>query len=204
VEGQKTGWFYDHRDNRKYLSMLAGSRKVLDLYAHSGGFGLLCAAHDAAEVVMVDRSQLALNLAEKAAYANNLTRYAIIRADIFQYLDDKNNEMPKLSRDMGFDMVNADPPAFIKTRDDIAAGLKGYEKLVKKCLPLVNEGGIFAISSCSSFARPEQFQKVIDRTLAASGREFSLLRRSGADKDHPIHPMLGETNYLKFLAYQLD
>ena len=197
VDGQKTGWFFDQRANRKYLSMISAGRSVLDLYTHSGGFGLLCASNHAKEVIMVDRSDLALSLADQAAQKNKLENCSFINGDVFGFLDN----YPPTKK---FDIVNADPPAFIKSRKDVEVGLKGYEKLTKKCIEFVKRDGLFAISSCSYFARPEQFQKAVEAALIKSGREFSLLRKSGADKDHPIHPMLSETNYLKFLVYKLD
>lgn len=194
-DGQKTGWFYDQRDNREFLASIAGDKSVLDLYTHSGGFGLLCSANGAAMVDLVDRSALGLELCDKAIQENDLKNCVTVKDEVFDFLD---NEIRK------FDIVNADPPAFAKSRKDIEVGLKGYEKLIKKCIRLVDEGGIFALSSCSFFVRPQQFQIMVEKVLMASGRKFELLRRSGADKDHPIHPMLGETNYLKFLVYKLD
>jgi 23S rRNA (cytosine1962-C5)-methyltransferase len=196
VNGQKTGWFYDQRSNRKFLSLLVGNKSMLDLYTHSGGFGLLSAANHASKVTMVDRSDLSLSLAEQTARANKL-QCSFINDDVFDFLD--NN----ISAEK-YDIVNADPPAFAKSKKDVEVGMKGYEKLTKKCLPLVKEEGIFAISSCSYFVRPEQFQKAVETAIEKSGRYFELLRKSGADKDHPIHPMLSETNYLKFLVYKLD
>jgi len=198
VNGQKTGWFYDQRKNRHMLSMIASGKSVLDLYTHSGGFGLLCANNNASEVVMVDSSDLALSLAEQASRKNELNNCYFIRSDVFGYLDatKKHNKQ--------FAIVNADPPAFIKSRHDITVGLKGYEKLTKKCVELVSRGGVFAISSCSYFARPDIFRAAIENALKHTGREFELLFKLGADKDHPIHPMLAETNYLKFLVYRLD
>jgi 23S rRNA (cytosine1962-C5)-methyltransferase len=216
INGQKTGWFYDQRSNRKFLSELAKSKSVLDLYTHSGGFGLLAAKNGAAQVELVDRSSLGLELAEKTAAQiqliealeqrsntsfslkpiNKENRIKFIKSEVFEYLNNSNENKK-------FDIVNADPPAFIKNKKDIAVGLKGYEKLVKQCVKLVNKYGIFAISSCSYFARPDIFQKTIESALDKSGKTYELLRKSGADIDHPIHPLLPETNYLKFLVYRI-
>ncbi len=197
INGQKTGWFYDQRDNRKYLASLAKGKNALDIYTHSGGFGLLCAKEGATSVELADRSELGLSLAEKAA-SSIKDKIKFTKAEAFELLDEYKQQNKK------FDIVNADPPAFIKNKKDIEAGLKGYEKLTRKCLALVADNGIFAISSCSYFARPEAFQKTIENALKKYGRKFELLRKSGADKDHPVHPMLAETNYLKFLVYRLD
>ncbi len=196
--GQKTGWFYDQRANRKYLSLLAGGRTVIDLFGHSGGFGLLAASNGAKKVTVVDRSELALEMAERAIENNALDDCRLIKDEVFDYAREL------VEKDKKFDIVNVDPPAFIKSRKDVVVGLKGYEKLFRQCLKLVEEDGIFAVSSCSYFARPEMFQKAVENVLQQSGRDFELLRKSGADKDHPIHPMLDETNYLKFLVYKMD
>ncbi len=218
IEGQKTGWFYDHRENRKFLANKALGKSFLDLYTHSGGFGLLAAAHGAKYIELVDRSELSLHLAEesytlpyfneryqmelkkiKKNSASTVTQnIKFIKAEAFDYLNEALEQGKK------FDIVNADPPAFIKNKKDVEAGIRGYEKLVKRCMNLVDEDGIFAISSCSYFARPDMFKKLVERAMESSGRSFELIRKSGADKDHPVHPLLGETNYLKFLAYKLD
>ncbi|HCR85277.1 MAG TPA: hypothetical protein DIV86_01215, partial [Alphaproteobacteria bacterium] len=153
MEGQKTGYFFDQRANRKYLAGLAKGKNFIDLYTHSGGFGMLAAKH-AKKVTLVDRSELALDLARKAAKANGFNNCEFIKADIFDYL--KSDELPK------FDIVNTDPPAFIKDKKDLRAGMAGYQKLTKNCLKLCRQGGIFAISSCSYFARPDGFKQVVE------------------------------------------
>lgn len=217
-EGQKTGYFFDQRANRKYLAGLAKGKTMIDLYTHSGGFGLV-AAKTAKKVTLVDRSELALDLAKLGAKENGFKNCDFIKADIFDYL--KSDDLPK------FDIVNTDPPAFIKDKKDLRAGMAGYQKLTKNCLKMTKPGGIFAISSCSYFARPEGFKEAVEEAMNSSfqrklessqpvsrldtgfrrydkmNKAFKLIHSAGADLDHPYLPILPESNYLKFLVFKL-
>ena len=101
-------------------------------------------------------------------------------------------------------MVIADPPAFVKSRKDLKSGLKGYRKLARLAAALVNPGGFLMMASCSHNASLEDFASEVARGIGAAGRSAKLIRTSGAGPDHPVHPLLPETAYLKALAYQLD
>jgi len=198
LEGQKTGWFYDQRANRTYLSGLVSGKNVLDLYSHSGGFGMALGKGGAASVTMVDSSSLALGLAGRAAKLNgieNICHYE--RADAYEYLE-------KCVMDgKQFDVVMADPPAFIKEKRFIMAGLKGYQKLAFLCAETTINGGIFAIASCSHHASESALQRAVEDGIAKAGRKYKLIHKAGADKDHPVHHALPESKYLKFMAYNI-
>lgn len=199
LTGQKTGWFYDQRANRTYLSNLVTDKNVLDLYSHSGGFGIAAGKGNAAQVTMVDSSALALELANKAARLNGIDKLcAYTRADAYEYLENC------VISGKQFDVVMADPPAFIKEKRFVISGLKGYQKLAFLCAKTTMEGGVFCIASCSHHASEGALKKAVEDGIKKSGRKYKLIHKAGADKDHPVHPTLPESKYLKFMAYRLD
>lgn len=199
VGGQKTGWFYDQRDNRAFAARLARGQRVLDLYAYGGGFGLVAAAAGADEVVLVDSSKPALELAEAAARRNGLSeRCRFEAADAFKALGAMNDAKAR------FGLVMGDPPAFARSRRDVPAALKGYRKLTRGLAAVTAEGGFLVMSCCSHPVEPEAFATAVAQGLRDAGRPARLLRSAGAGPDHPRHPSLPETAYLKCLAYALD
>ncbi len=199
LTGQKTGWFYDQRANRTYLSGLVAGKTVLDLYSHSGGFGVAAAKGDAANVTMVDSSNLALELAGKAVDLNFVkAQCEFVRADAYDYLE-------KCKKDgKHFDIVMADPPAFIKEKRYIMAGLKGYQKLAYLCAIATKNDGILCITSCSHHASEQALKRAVEEGVTKAGRKYKLIHKAGADEDHPAHHALPESQYLKFVAYKLD
>jgi len=197
--GQKTGWFFDQRDNRAMVAAFAAGARVLDTYAYAGGFGVLAAVNGAADVRLVDRSQPALDLAKQAAEANSVAaRCHFTRAEVFDELArlDKQNER--------FDIVICDPPAFVKSRKDIKPGAQGYRKMTRLAAPLVVPGGLLFVASCSHLVDPTLFAEQVKRGLHDASREARVLRATGAGMDHPVHPSLPETAYLKGLLLALD
>lgn len=197
--GQKTGWFYDQRVNRAAVAAVAGGARVLDVYCYLGSFGLNAAAAGAAEVTMVDRSAPALELAEAAAKRNGLAETCRFeRQDAFAALDGwvKAGER--------WDVVIVDPPAFVKSRKDLSAGLRGYRKLVRLAARLVNPGGFLFAASCSHNVDDAAFAEQVRHGLSDAGRTGRMLRRAGAGPDHPVHPFLAESAYLSSELLQLD
>jgi 23S rRNA (cytosine1962-C5)-methyltransferase len=197
--GQKTGWFFDQRANRRFMSSLARDLRVLDLYTFAGGFAVQAALAGAREVVGIDRSEPALALAKVAATRSGIAeRCTFRRGEAFA-------EMERLAQeDERFDVVIADPPAFIKTKKDVGAGLRGYRKLAHLAGALVAKGGFLFLASCSHNAEPAAFAEAIRRGIADTGRNARILRTSGADADHPVHPALPESAYLKAQTFLLD
>lgn len=197
--GQKTGWFYDQRFNRDAVATLARGGRVLDVYCHTGAFGLRCAAEGAAHVTLADRSEPALALAAETARANGLAeRVEIQRAEAFGLLERLTGEGAR------FDLVVCDPPAFAKSRKDHGPALKGYEKLARLAASVVAHGGFLFLASCSHHVSAEESATCVARGLARAGREGRVLRSAGAGPDHPVHPHLPESAYLKSELLQLD
>jgi 23S rRNA (cytosine1962-C5)-methyltransferase len=197
AHGQKTGWFFDQRENRAFMARLARGARCLDAYCYTGAFALHLAAGGAEHVLGIDRSADALALAERAANdAGASCRFA--RAEVF-------GELERLAAaGERFDIVIADPPAFVKSRKDLPVGLKAYRKLARLAASLVTPGGFLLIASCSHNVEDTAFATEVARGLARAGRTGRLLRRAGAGPDHPVHPLLPETAYLKAQAFQLD
>ena len=152
LEGQKTGWFYDQRWNRARIATLARGAGVLDVYSHTGGFGIGAAAAGASSVICVDKSDKALDFARKAAEANNVTSVCgFERAEAFQYLEKLGDQKQR------FDIVCVDPPAFAKSKKDVGAALKGYRKLARLASRVVAKGGFLFAASCSHNVLEERF-----------------------------------------------
>lgn len=197
--GQKTGWFYDQRDNRAFAAGLARGMRVLDLYSYNGGFGVLCAVRGANSVVAVDRSEGALANGRLAAEANGVgDRCDFRRTDVFEELERLAGTRER------FGLVIADPPAFVKSKKDLAAGSRGYRKLAKLSAAVVEPGGFLLAASCSHHMEPDLFAEQVAAGLRDAGRSGRVLRTAGAAPDHPVHPRLPETAYLKATVLQLD
>jgi 23S rRNA (cytosine1962-C5)-methyltransferase len=197
AEGQKTGWYYDQRDNRAFIASLAKGKSVLDAYSYTGGFGILAARAGAQEVVCLDSSAPALALAEESARANDVKVQAV-RADVFE-------ELERLAAaGERFDIVLADPPPFVKSRKDLEAGARAYRKLARMAALVTAPRGLLMLASCSHNIAPERFAMECGSGVARTGRRAALIRQAGAGPDHPVHPLLPESAYLKALVYSLD
>jgi 23S rRNA (cytosine1962-C5)-methyltransferase len=197
TEGQKTGWFYDQRDNRAFMARLAQGRRCLDVYTYAGGFAVQMALGGATEVTAVDRSEGSLGLAARSAELNGIA-LRTIKGEAF-------GEMERLGRDgERFGVVVADPPAFVKSRKDVASAAKGYRKMARLAAGLVESGGFLFCASCSHHMATDAFAEEIRHGIAQARRSGRILRAAGAAPDHPIHPFLPESAYLKALVYQLD
>jgi 23S rRNA (cytosine1962-C5)-methyltransferase len=197
--GQKTGWFYDQRDNRAFMAGLSKDARVLDMFCYSGGFGVLAAKHGARSVLCVDSSQPALDAAAEAATLNGVAdKVSFKKSDAFDALQELAAEGAV------FDVVICDPPAFVKSRKDLKTGAQGYRKLVRLAAPLVAPGGFLFVASCSHLVDVPLFAEQVRRGLRDAEREGRILRSSGAALDHPVHPGLPETAYLKAMTLHLD
>lgn len=197
LSGQKTGWFFDQRENRLRVARLARGLTVLDAFCHTGGFGLHCAAAGAAHVTLLDRSAPALDLALASAAANGLPNVAPLRAEALEELE----RLAAAGRRFG--VVVADPPAFAKTRKDHPVALRGYAKLARLAASLVAPGGFLFLASCSHHVAAGEFADACIHGIGRTRREARLLGQYGAGPDHPVHPLLPESAYLKGLLFQL-
>jgi len=197
--GQKTGWFYDQRENRRAVAALAKDCRLLDAYCFAGGFAVTAARAGAREVVAIDRSEGALALAGRAAAANGVeARCRFGRAEAFAELEHLAAAGER------FDIVVADPPAFVKSKKDLGAGLRGYRKLARLAAAVVAPRGLLFIASCSHNVGVPEFAEAVRRGIVDAGRGGRILQSAGAAPDHPVHPFLPESAYLKSELLALD
>ena len=198
LSGQKTGWYFDQRPSCDRVAGLASGARVLDVFSHVGAFGLRCAAAGAASVVLVDSSAPALAQARDAAALNGLeARVAATRADAFEAM------IALAEAGDRFDVVVCDPPAFAKSRKDAEAGLRAYGRMVRLAAPLVTPGGFLFVASCSHHAPLDAWAGQIAFGLHRARREARILATGGAGPDHPAHPHLPESAYLKTQLLQV-
>jgi 23S rRNA (cytosine1962-C5)-methyltransferase len=196
LSGQKTGWYFDQRPNRDRMAALAGGARVLDVFSHVGAFGLRCAMAGARDVTLVDSSAPALSLAEQAAGLNAVAeRVQVRRGDAFDVMTSLAGEQ--------FDIVICDPPAFARTRKDAEAGLRAYGRMARLAAPLVAPGGFLFVASCSHHAPLDSWSAQIAFGLQRARRDGRILFTGGAGPDHPVHPHLPESAYLKAQLIQL-
>ncbi|MCA6070301.1 MAG: class I SAM-dependent rRNA methyltransferase [Endomicrobium sp.] len=192
VNGQKTGFFFDQRDNRAKLAAYVKDQKVLDCYCHSGAFGIYAKRAGAKEVVFVDSSRVALEMAEKNYSLNGFKDFNGIEADALEYL------MSQEAKSAKFDIVNIDPPGLIKSRKDFNAGFKHCVKINEAAMNLLNSGGILAVSSCSHHLGFKEFKDAIHQAAAKLKRKALILEYGFQAKDHPVLASMPETEYLNF------
>jgi len=190
--GQKTGWFYDQRSNRLALHKYVPGLRVLDVFSYVGAWGLQAARVGAAEVTCVDSSAPALDTLQRTARANGLQdRVQAVAGDAFQVMQDMRIERRQ------FDVVIVDPPAFIKRRRDIRSGEQGYARLNLLALELLAPGGILISCSCSMLLAEQRLQGILLQAAVRQSRRMQILERGFQCMDHPVHPAIAETAYLK-------
>jgi 23S rRNA (cytosine1962-C5)-methyltransferase len=198
LSGQKTGWYFDQRPNRDRVAALAEGAAVLDVFCHVGAFGLRCAAAGARSVTLVDSSAPALEHAQNAASLNGFAdRVAVRRGDGFDVM------VALAEAGERFDIVVCDPPAFAKSRKDAEAGLRAYGRMARLAAALVAPGGFLFVASCSHHAPLDSWAGQIATGLFRARREARILATTGAGPDHPVHPHLPETAYLKAQLLQV-
>lgn len=199
LSGQKTGIFLDQRSNHAFAKALARGARVLDMFAHVGGFGLAALAGGAQSVLAVDGSAPALVLAEQGAVAAGVAdRFTTRQGDAFAVLEALALE------GASFDLVICDPPAFAPAKAAVEAGLRAYERLARLAAPLVAPGGYLGLCSCSHAVDLAAFRNACGRGIGRGGRRAQLLHTGFAGPDHPLLPQLAETGYLKALFFRLD
>ena len=196
--GQKTGLFYDQRDNHAFAARLAMGARVLDVFTHVGGFALAALAGGAVHALAVDASAAALALAGKGAAASGFTGFTTRQGDAFEVLEALGSEGAR------FDLVICDPPAFAPAKPALEAGLRAYERIARLAAPLVAPGGYLVLCSCSHAADLASFRNACARGIGRGGRRAQILHTGFAGADHPVLPQLAESSYLKALAFRLD
>jgi 23S rRNA (cytosine1962-C5)-methyltransferase len=198
--GQKTGLFFDQRENHAFAARLtAPGAKVLDVFSHVGGFGLAMLAGGAGHATCVDGSAAALELAvQGAASSGHQEKFTARQGDAFEVLAALAEEGES------FDVVICDPPAFAPSKQALEAGLRAYERVAKLAAPLVKPGGYLGLCSCSHAADLTRFRNASARGIGKAGRRAALIRTGYASPDHPQLPQLAESGYLKAVFFRLD
>lgn len=196
--GQKTGWFFDQRENRKFIGSISQNCDVLDAFCYLGGFGLNALKNNAKSVTFIDSSEEALEKLKKNISQNNFAENEIIAGKVFEIL-----ENPDFQKRV-FDVVLLDPPAFIKSKKDFFVGLKGYEKLTRLGTKLTKKGGILMLTSCSHNATLPDLIAAANDAFRKSNRKAKLIRTCGAGFDHPVNPALKESEYLKSITFLVE
>ncbi len=190
--GQKTGWFYDMRDNRAMAAALSPGRDVLDVFSYAGGLGVACAKAGAKSATCLDASGLALSYAARAAELSGVAdRVATLETDALAGLKDLR------ARGRRFGLVSVDPPAFVKRKKDMEKGLAAYRTANRLALELVEDGGFLLACSCSQPVGRDDLRKVLAGAARDAGVRLSIVRQCHQAADHPIHPAMPETEYLK-------
>ncbi len=197
IEGQKTGYFLDQRENRARAAEFCAGKKVLDCFSYVGGFGLYAAAAEASETVCIDSSTQAADLAQKNFEANGL-QAEILRGDVFETLEGFAKEKCE------FDTIVLDPPAFAKSKKNLFGAMRKYAQLNKQALGILKKGGTLITCSCSHHIRRDDFIKMLGEAAADAGRNARILEIRGQAMDHPIHPSMPETEYLKCIIARID
>lgn len=191
LEGQKTGEFLDQRENRRRVAREAPGRRVLDLHCHTGLFSLHCAAAGAASVLGVDRSKPAVERARENAARNAPSRPVEFReAGVEETLE------ALLRQGERFDMIVLDPPALVRSRKDLPAGVRKYVALNAQALRLLGPEGLLATSTCSHHVDPPLFLDVLRQAAKLARTELRLLETWGQSRDHPVLLAARETSYL--------
>ena len=192
--GQKTGWFYDHRMNRLRMKDYAQNRSVLDVFSYLGAWGLTAAQFGATSVTCVDASETACQLIKRNAQLNHASdKVQVICDDAFEALK------RLLAEGKSFDVVIVDPPAFIKKQKDFKEGFLAYQRINELALKLTKSGGILASSSCSMHLKDEDLQLALLRAAGKTKCHLQILEYGHQGPDHPVHPAIAETRYIKML-----
>jgi 23S rRNA (cytosine1962-C5)-methyltransferase len=196
--GQKTGWFYDHRVSRAYLQTMVRGRRVLDVFSYVGGWGIQAAVAGADQVTCVDASETAIEGVLHNATLNGVTdRVAAVRGKAVDVLKGLVADKSQ------FDVVVLDPPAFIKKRKDQHAGESAYRHINELAMRLLGKDGMLVSASCSMPLTREILQEIVRGAARHLDRHAQLIYSGGQGSDHPVHPAIPETDYLKAQFYRV-
>lgn len=193
TEGQKTGWFYDQADNRRRARPLLGRGTVIDAFSYAGGWGVSAALAGAERVICIDSSERALDYARRNAERNGVAkRMTFMQSDV-------SKALVSLAQDGQAQSIVVDPPAFVKRKKDLGPGTAAYQKLAGQALALLTDGGFLVSCSCSQHVDRDDFLRLQQKAARRVDRELQLLFEGGQSPDHPVHPAMPETRYLKAL-----
>jgi len=192
IDGQKTGWFYDHRDSRSRFAALAKNKRVLDLFSYSGAWGIPAAVNGASETTCVDSSESALAMAKHSAELNKVTdKMNFVRSDVFDFLKQARENREH------YDLIVLDPPALVKRKKDFKAGYEAYRRLNHLALQVLSKNGILVSASCSHHLSKTNLHEILRSSARHIDRHLVFFATGSQGPDHPIHPAISETEYLK-------
>lgn len=192
MQGQKTGWFYDHRLNRERMANYTKGKRVLDLFSYVGGWGVQAAAAGASSVTMVDASKLAIEYANKNSEQNKTAASVeTIADDVFEVL----TKMVAEGRE--YDVIVVDPPAFVKRKKDLDKASNAYFRVNLLASKLLAKNGILISSSCSYHFSADMLARTLLKVAQKTSRKLQYIERLSQAPDHPVHPAIIETAYLK-------
>lgn len=198
LNGQKTGWFFDHRVNREWINRNVEGKRVLDVFSYVGGWGVQAAVHGAQSVLCLDSSGPALDQVARNAELNGVQeKVAVSEGDAFEALAALKAEGEE------FDVVILDPPAFIKKRKDIPNGERAYARLNREAMRLLGRDGLLMSASCSMHLAPERLMDVVRGSVRHQDRQGQVIFQGHQGPDHPVHPAIPETSYLKALGVRV-
>ena len=190
--GQKTGWYYDHRLNRLRMQTYVKNCRVLDVFSYIGAWGVQALQAGASNVTCVDSSETFLALARENASLNGRGNdIQTIAGDAFEVLKALRTEGEQ------YDVVVLDPPAFIKRRKDMKEGSVAYQRINRLAMQLISPGGVLVSASCSWHLKRSQLLEAMRKAAAINGQNLQILEQGHQGPDHPVHPMMAETDYLK-------
>ena len=190
--GQKTGWFYDHRVSRAQIAKYVEGKRVLDVFSYIGAFGIQMANAGAEEVWCIDISGKALDELEQNATLNNVAeKVACVEGDAFNAMTELKQAAEK------FDVVIVDPPAFIKKKKDHKQGLNAYRKINEAAMRLLNKDGILLSASCSMHLKESELENSLRAGSRHLDKTLQIIEQCHQGQDHPIHPAIPETRYIK-------
>ncbi len=192
LEGQKTGAFLDQRDNRLLAAQLAqGKNKLLDACSYNGWFACHMAKNASGKVLALDQSEKALLQVERNATLNELSNIEVLCHNVFDFLKEADHRKDK------FDLINLDPPAFVKSRAQINQALKGYKEINLRAMKLLEAEGILITSSCSHHLSDNLFIEVLQQAALDAKRQVQILFKGQQGADHPALLGFPESKYLK-------
>ncbi len=191
LEGQKTGAFLDQRDNRlKAINYAQGKKRILDVFSYQGGFACQMASK-AHFIKAIDQSAEACNSLRQNAILNKLSNIEAIEANAFDYLKEADQKKEK------FDLINLDPPAFVKSKKQLQDALRGYKEINLRAMKMLESGGILISSSCSHHLSEQTFLEVIEKAALDAKKRVQILERGTQGPDHPVLLGFPESSYLK-------
>ena len=197
LTGQKTGWFYDHRMNRARMQHYVKDKRVLDVFSYIGGWGIEALTAGASEVMCVEASSSAIDRLHHNAGLNThngagvADRLATVEGDAFEALKSLRQARER------FDVVIVDPPAFIKRKKDFKEGLGAYRRINQMAMQVLNRGGYLVSASCSFHLGQAQLHDTVQKAARHVDRNAQILEQGHQGPDHPVHPAIPETDYLK-------